>query len=150
MFNKLETLEVVGKTVILITDGEDFLTDTWHMLPKIKKENLTVITLGIGTPNGAPIPIITQDGSIGDYLKDKKNNIVITKLNENLLNDLAQNTGGIYLRAQEDHRDIQQITKFLKKIEKKRKMADSQIMIEEKYHLPLFLSLCFLLLSWIL
>ncbi|HEY5465164.1 MAG TPA: VWA domain-containing protein [Hanamia sp.] len=80
------------KSVLLITDGEDHDNDAIKVTKELAKEGIMVNTVGIGTPEGAPI----MDPSTGQYMKDDKGQSVITKLNEKELSDIAKAGNGIY------------------------------------------------------
>lgn len=86
------------KILILISDGEDHM-GTWEKaIEDVKNEDVEIITVGIGTIQGAPIPIKEQ-GILKGYKKDKVGAVVITRLNEDVLKRLSQVTGGEYYPA---------------------------------------------------
>lgn len=95
----LRVLRQTGKTtkvVVLFTDAEDHDSYSESILNELIKEKIIVYTVGVGTPEGRPIPIRDASGNIVDYKKDKQGNIVTTKLNEQLLYEIAEKTGGRY------------------------------------------------------
>lgn len=85
-----------SRVIILITDGEGHDTDTMEVVERAEAEGVTICAIGIGTPEGTTLTI---DGNI---MTDEEGNMVVTKLGESLLNDLAQQTGGIYVRSRND------------------------------------------------
>lgn len=93
-----------GKAVILITDGEDSLGLDEDLIAEIQKLNVKVFIIGIGTLEGAPIPL---DG--GGYKSDQDGKVVISKLNEDALKALALSTGGGYTRSVSGDLDLEQI-----------------------------------------
>ena len=80
------------KSVLLVSDGEDHDNDAIRVTKELAKEGIMVNTVGIGSPEGAPI----LDPSTGAYLRDDKGQTVITKLNEKELSDIAKAGNGIY------------------------------------------------------
>jgi Ca-activated chloride channel family protein len=82
-----------GRAILLITDGEDHGDELARAAEEAKREGVHVYVLGIGDPAGAPMP----DGQGGFIEEDGK--IVLSKLGESELMDLATNTGGAYVRA---------------------------------------------------
>ncbi len=89
-----ESTATADRYLIVLSDGED-LDETWkNLLPEIKKKNIRVITLGIGTAEGAMIP----DGS-GGLIKDERGAVVLSKLAPTTLQQLASETNGRYADA---------------------------------------------------
>ncbi|MCK9302216.1 MAG: VWA domain-containing protein [Bacteroidales bacterium] len=87
-----------SKAVIIITDGENHIGDAVSEAKAAKENGITVHTIGIGTPDGTPIPIIQNGRTIG-YRKDKNGATVVTKLDEESLKQIAEAGGGAYIRA---------------------------------------------------
>jgi Ca-activated chloride channel family protein len=80
------------KSILLISDGEDHDNDAIKVTKKLAKDGIMVNTIGIGSPEGSPIP-----NSEGDqFLKDDKGETVISKLNQTELSDIAKAGNGIY------------------------------------------------------
>jgi len=86
------------KAIIIITDGEDLEGDPIAAAKEAKDKGIKVYCVGIGTPEGELIQIKNMDGT-QVFLKDKAGNFVKSRLNENLLRQVALMTGGIYVRA---------------------------------------------------
>jgi Ca-activated chloride channel family protein len=80
------------KSVLLLSDGEDHDNDAIKVTKELAKEGIMVNTIGIGSPQGAPI----MDPETGQYKRDDKGQIVISKLNEKELSDIAKAGDGIY------------------------------------------------------
>lgn len=101
------TIEEVGSgnaALILLSDGEDELFQPAGITQGTAEDNPVIHALGIGTPQGAPIP-----DSLGGYIKDERGNIVISKLQEGNLRALAERTGGYYSRAVLSNSDIEHV-----------------------------------------
>lgn len=86
-----------SKAIIVISDGENHEDDAVGAATAAKENKIIVHTIGMGLPEGAPIPLETGGGK--DYMKDKNNNVVVTKLDENMLMQIAAAGGGTYIRA---------------------------------------------------
>ena len=84
----------VGRAIIVITDGENHEPGASEAAQAAKKKGINVFILGVGNPQGAPIP--TGDGG---YLKDNTGNTVMTALNENMCKELAQAGSGQYIHV---------------------------------------------------
>lgn len=89
----LDTKEKKYKAVILISDGEDHDEKADAALKELEDNGVVVYTIGIGSPQGAPI----FDPALNDYKKDENGNTVVSKLNEKDLQKIATQTGGQYL-----------------------------------------------------
>jgi Ca-activated chloride channel family protein len=86
-----------SKAIIVISDGENHEDDAVGSAKTAKEANIIVHTIGMGLPQGVPIPI--ESAGIKDYMRDKGNNVVVTKLDENMLTQIALAGGGTYIRA---------------------------------------------------
>ncbi|MEO8412011.1 MAG: VWA domain-containing protein [Ginsengibacter sp.] len=84
--------EKTYKSIILISDGEDHDDNAIKIAKQLGKEGIMVNTIGIGSPQGAPI----MDPATNGYKVDDKGNTVITKLNEDALSNIAKNGNGLY------------------------------------------------------
>ncbi len=82
-----------NKAIILITDGENHEDDPVTAATAAWQEGIRVFCIGVGSPEGKPIPMN------GDLLKDKEGNIVVTKLDESVLKDVAEAGHGAYIKA---------------------------------------------------
>ena len=103
------------KTVLLISDGEDHDEDAVATAKKLSEQGVMINTIGIGSPEGATIP----DPATGDVKKDEAGNTVVSKLNEDVLKQIAQETNGIYIRLQSSDEAVSILTKQLSQIDKK-------------------------------
>ncbi len=104
-----------SRALILITDGEEHSGEYLEAAKQASEMGIRIYTLGFGSPDGHPIP--SQDGR--GNLRDSQGNIVISRLNEEILQQIALETGGAYVRAQTGDRDLRQIYEgeILKKLE---------------------------------
>ena len=81
------------KVIILISDGEGHTGDPLTLLPRLKEEKIRVFAIGVGTLSGELIQ--TSDG----FVKDSSGNVVKSSLNESMLERIAFETGGFYVRS---------------------------------------------------
>lgn len=93
-----ETESAADNVIILISDGEDHEGAPLEMVDELKESNVRVYSIGVGTPDGELIPIRDQQGRVS-FLKDNQGNVVKTRLKEQVLRDLALQTGGFYVRS---------------------------------------------------
>ncbi len=109
--------EKAKKAVILITDGENFEDDAVKASTAAAEKGIVVHAIGIGLPQGAPVPV---PGNFGqqNFMKDKEGKIVISKLNESLLQQVAAAGNGIYVRANNTSIGLNAIMEALDKLQK--------------------------------
>ncbi len=103
------------KSVILITDGEDHDPDAIKTAATLADEGIMVNTIGIGSEQGAPI----IDSATGTAKKDEQGNVVISKLNEEELKQIAEKTNGTYIHLENTDEATNTLIKYLSQIEKK-------------------------------
>lgn len=113
--NSLDTKEKKYKAVILISDGEDHDPKSEQVLQQLSDEGVVVHTIGVGSPQGSPI---LEPGS-QDYKKDANGQTVISKLNEQELEDIAAKTGGEYHHLDDVPQTINAVMQSLNSMEKK-------------------------------
>lgn len=106
--------EGVGRTVILITDGENHEEGVNEAIKHATEKNIQINVLGIGSPEGSPIP--SEKGN--DYRRDREGNIIITRLNEQMCQEIAKNGKGIYVRVDNTNNAQRAINKEINKLAK--------------------------------
>lgn len=144
-------IERKNKLLVLFTDGEDFSSNLSQLKQEAVSTGMHIFTVGVGTSDGAPIPLFDIRGNQQGHQLDKKGKVVITRLNEGILYNLAQDSGGTYLRAQVDSdSDVDSLVQSVEQFEKER-MDDKKI---SKFHeqYPYFVGVSFIcfLLEWLL
>lgn len=106
-----------NKTIIVITDGENHEDDAVGAAKAAKEKGITVNTIGMGLPEGAPIPVTLPNGQQG-YRKDRQGNTIITKLDEKMLTEIANAGGGTYIRANNAQVGLNRLFDELNKMQK--------------------------------
>jgi len=139
-----------NKLLVLLTDGEDFSPDLAVVKQEAQQAGLHVFALGIGTTEGAPIPLYDARGSRVGHQKDDKGTIVISRLNEPLLSALASDVGGTYMRATGDDTDVTSLIRQVQKFEKEKFDDKTVSSLEDKYHHCLLISFICFALEWLI
>ncbi len=105
-----------SKAMIIITDGENHEDNPVSDAEGASKAGIVIYTIGIGSTEGVPIPLIINGKK--DYLKDIDGNTVITKLDEDILKKIAISTNGSYVRASNSNIGLDEIFNKIKKMKK--------------------------------
>lgn len=108
-----------SKAIIIISDGEDHENDAaMNAAADAAKKGIKIYTIGMGLPEGAPIPVYNQYGQMTGYKKDKNGNTVVTRLDEDMLRRIAEAGGGIYIRANNSNVGLEKIYDDISKLDK--------------------------------
>lgn len=132
-----------SRVVVLVSDGENHEDDAIAAAQLAAQNGVTIYTIGIGSPEGAPIPF--DD----DYIRDKEDNVVVSKLDESTLQQIASITGGAYVRATNANVGFEEIINLVNQTEKRKLTIEVFEEYDEKYHIPLIASLALLLLEFV-
>lgn len=106
--------EGVGRAVIVITDGENHEGGAAEAAKAAAEKGIQVNVLGVGMPDGAPIPV---EGT-NDFRRDRDGNVVVTRLNEQMCQEIAQAGDGIYVRVDNSNAAQKAITQEINKMAK--------------------------------
>ena len=131
----------VGRTIILITDGENHEGGVEQAIKELTDKNIQINVLGIGSPEGSPIPITDSR----DFRRDKEGNIVVTKLNEAMCQELAKAGNGVYVRVDNTNTAQRAIQQAIDKLAK----ADIETQVYSDYN-EQFQAVAWLLLLFLL
>ncbi len=137
-----------SKAMIIITDGENHEDDPVSEAEAASKAGIVIHTIGIGSAEGVPVPVIT--GGRRDYLKDKDGSIVITKLDEDILKTIALSTGGNYIRANNFNIGLDAIFNDIRKMKKDELESTMYTEYNDQFQIFAAIALFFLILEFII
>lgn len=132
------------KVLILVTDGEGTEGDALAAAQEAAKQGIRIYTMGVGTPQGEPIPDFDDRGNQIGFKKDEKGQIVLSKLDEVTLQKVALATEGRYFRAGPSQMELGALFDELATLEKKEMEGRLFTEFEQRFHyflLPAFLLL---------
>lgn len=146
-----ETMRVFRQTkddkiVILISDGENFEHNPIPLAKEFKAKGIRIYTMGIGSQTGEPLPVKNERGEIS-LKHDYEGAVVLSKLNESLLLQLAQETGGNYYAVTGSDLMMDRVYKDLAAFEKQSLEQRLYKKHKERYQIFLFIAFCFLFLE---
>ena len=127
--------EGVGKAVIIITDGENHEGGAKEAAKAAAEKGMMVYVMGVGSPEGSPIPA----GRSGEFRRDKEGNIVITRLNEQMCQEIAAAGNGVYIRIDNTNNAQRVLQQELDKLAK----ADIETTIYKEYNEQ------FMVMAWV-
>ena len=135
-----------NRVLCVISDGEDHEIQNNNLSDIAKEAGITIISIGVGSTNGAPIPIKEND-IVKSYKKDDKGEVVITKLNENILKDMATQTGGIYFKGDNTNSVVSSIVDELKEMDKQEFESKQFVSFKDQFQWFLFVGLFLIILD---
>ena len=139
-----ETADSHSRVIILITDGENHEDDALEVARQAAEAGIRIYTIGIGTPEGAPIQIN------GEFIKDAKGDMVVSKLDEETLSKIAELTGGAYVRSSKQSIGLDEIVKSINDMEQTEFSTVKFEEFNEPYPYLLALALAILLFEFVL
>lgn len=143
----LEETPPENRIVVVVTDGEDHEGGLAEALVAAGEAGLTIHTVGVGSPEGVPLPDVEGSGG-GRFRRDDAGNVITTRLNETALQDIALQTGGEYHRV---GRGAGGLARLAERIEGGGREVESRevTQYEEQYQVFLGTALLFLVLEFI-
>jgi len=133
-----------NRVLCILSDGEDHEVERQNLLELAEQSGITIITIGLGSVKGAPIPI-KENNIVKSYKKDENGDVVVTKLNTQLLNTIANSSSGIYIEGINTELVVEEISKRLKEMDKKE--FESKQFVAYKDQFQWFISFAILFLS---
>ena len=106
--------EGVGRAIVLITDGENHEGGAVEAAKEAASKGVRVFVLGVGSPDGAPIP---TEG-LNEFRRDKDGNVIVTRLNEQMCQEIAQAGNGMYVRVDNTNRAERALNAEINKLAK--------------------------------
>ncbi len=133
----------IGKAIIVITDGEDHEGGAIEAAEVAKKADMRVYMLGIGSRQGAPIPI----PNTGDYMTDNTGQTVMSALNEDMCKQIASAGGGAYIHVENNSNAQDLLDQELEKLAKKETKATVYSDYDEQFQAFGILALLLLIIE---
>lgn len=136
-----------SKAIVIITDGENHQDDAVVASEEARKKGIIVHTIGMGLPQGGPIPVKNQPGV---FRKDESGNVVVSRLDEDMLKKIAAAGEGAYIRANNTRVGLKALLKEIKKMDKT--LLESKVYSDytERFQYFIFVGLFLLLLDFLI
>ncbi len=136
-----------GKAIIVITDGENHEGDAVAAASEAASSDTKVFTVGMGSAKGVPIPVY-RGGRRVDYRKDREGNSIVTRLNEDMLKEIAEAGSGMYIRATNSGSGLDIIMDELESMEKAEYGTKVFTDYEDRFQYPLAVGLLLLVIEF--
>lgn len=133
-----------SRAIILVSDGESHDDDPIAAAQAAKDKGIIIYTVGIGTPEGAPISVN------GEMIKDEEGNMVVSKLAEETMQQIAVLTGGTYVRATNQSVGLDEILKRIQAMEKQEFNSLAFAEYNDQFHYLVALALLLLMIEFIM
>ena len=138
-----------NKAIVIITDGEDHEGNVLEQAEAAIKKSITIYTIGMGLPEGAPIPVYNGNIQVG-YKKDRQGQTIMSKLDETLLQRLASVGKGMYVRATTSETGLGKIFEDISKIQKSEIEEKQFSEYEDRFQYFVAISLILLILDLVI
>ena len=135
------------RAIIIITDGENHEGDAIDAAKKAAEKGIIIHTIGLGSPDGVPIPV--YPGS-REFRKDKEGNVVVSKLDETSLKQIAGITNGFYVRAGNNTAGLQQLMKKISELDTEEYTATVFAEYIERYQYFIAIALILLCIEFLI
>ena len=135
------------KVLVVMTDGEDHETDPLAAAKAVADEDILIYTIGFGTPEGEPIPVMDENGNVVDYKRDQNGEVVLSMLDEATLQSIADTGNGQYYRATADGSELQSLLSEIDNLQKDQLQNRFETHLIERYQIFLGLALVLLVIS---
>ena len=132
------------KVLVIITDGENHEDDAIGEAKKAVEQGTIIHTIGMGSLEGGPIPVHNGDSRSNGYLKDNEGKVVVTKLDESMLQQIASAGKGKFIRATNADDGLSSLLSEINKMEKKN--FGTKVFTDYEDRFQYFVGFCFLIL----
>lgn len=136
-----------ARMVVLFTDGEGHEGDVQEAAKRLADAGIPILSVGVGTPGGEPIPIRDEKGRLTGYKKDRSGNVVLSRLDEGTLREIADMTGGEYFPATIQGHEVDSMLDYVNKLERGELGGAVRRRVEERFQIPAAVAAIFLLLA---
>jgi len=139
--NAFKVKEKKHKVIVLISDGEDQEGNLKETIQRVRDEGVVIYTVGVGSVTGAPIPIANpQSGSL-EFKRDRSGHVVTTALEEDVLRDIATQSGGKYYNLRNNGDVFTKIYNEIIKLEQKDIRSHEYSDYQDRYQIFLLIAI---------
>lgn len=133
----------VGRTIIVITDGENHEDDAIEAAKLAQEKGIVVHVVGVGKPDGSPIP---EAGTMS-FKKDRDGNVIVSKLDETMCQKIAAAGKGIYVRADNSNMALKVLSKEINNMQQGNLEIKTYSQYDEKFFVFAWIALLILIIE---
>jgi Ca-activated chloride channel family protein len=145
--NSFKKDEQTQKAIVIITDGEDHEGDLDNAIEEANNLGVKIYAIGLGSPQGVPIPLYNSSGSQIPHKKDRSGNVVLTRLDEQTLQDISEKGNGRYYKGSNTEDELELIYDDLASLEGSEFGATKITEYEDRYYYFLIPAILILLVE---
>lgn len=131
------------KTMVIISDGENHQGDAVSAAQKAEEKGVVINTIGVGSEEGDPIPV-KRDGRQVDFVRNQEGEVVVSKMNPNILQDIAANGNGEFFHLRDTRQTVEGLMESIEQMEKRK--LDTKVYTDYTDHFQIFLGAALLLI----
>lgn len=133
-----------SRVVLAVTDGEDFEGGLEEVRDELQQRDVALYAVGIGTAEGAPVPLEDDYGRRQGFLRDRQGNVVISRLEEAELIRIVQASGGVYARAGRGGLDVDRLRREISALQGSAYRSQRVTRYQDRFVYPLSAALLLL------
>lgn len=142
--------EPSSKVLVIMTDGENNAGNAIELAKEAAEKGVRIYAIGLGSPQGAPIPTYNAAGQQVDFKKDRSGNVVLTKLDEPSLEEIASIGNGKYYRATNSQDELDAIYSDINALEKREFGTKKFTEFDDKFQYFIAVALLLLMIETVL
>jgi Ca-activated chloride channel family protein len=131
--NLLRSDEKKYKALVLFSDGEALSGDTERAVREAAEAGVRILAVGVGTPAGGVIPVVDEEGRSAGVKRDATGEVVVTRLDDVVLGEIARATGGSYIALGGPGDPGAEIAEAIASFEKKDVSSRTALQFEERH-----------------
>ncbi len=135
------------KVLILVTDGESLEGDPSRAAQEAGKAGEVIYALGVGTTAGQPIPLHDDKGNVVGYKKSEDGSVVVSRLEETSLANIASITGGQYFHTTPGEEEVERIATLVSQMDRKEFQSRQYLTLVDRFQIPLGVALFLIVLE---
>ncbi len=129
------------KVLLLLTDGEDHEGGAIEAAKRARQDGVKIYTVGIGNPDGEPIPVLDRNGKQVGFRKDERGEVIISRLDAETLQKISLATGGKFYNATAGEMELDLIFEEISSLEKKELEGTLVTRYDDRFQWPLLLAI---------
>jgi Ca-activated chloride channel family protein len=136
-----------SKVIVIISDGENHIGDAVESAKQAAEKGIKVYTIGMGSPTGAPVPLLRMAGDQGGFMKDRQGEVVITRMDPEMLSQIAAAGDGEFFGASASNVGLNKLYNDLNKLNKSEIETKVFSEYDDQFHYFIAFSLLLLIMD---